>query len=69
MNPFFRQPGNGLGPFQNVASLIQNFQQFRAGFRGDPKQQVEELLKSGQMSQEQFQSFSQMAQNLRSFLN
>lgn len=69
MNPFFRGPENGFGPFQNINNLIQSFQQFRSTFQGDPKQKVEELMQSGKMSQSQFQQLSQMAQNLKSFMH
>ena len=51
-NPFFNNnAGSGFNPLQNFA---ERFNQFRQTFQGDPRQKVEELLKSGQMSQEQF---------------
>lgn len=51
-NPFFNGgAGPSVTPFQNFA---ERFNQFRQTFQGDPRQKVEELLKSGQMSQEQF---------------
>jgi len=33
-------------------------------FRGDPRQKVQELLQNGQMTQEQFNQLSQMADQL-----
>jgi hypothetical protein len=37
-------------------------------FKGDPKQQVQSLLRSGQMSQEQFKQLAEQADQLRAFL-
>ncbi len=41
------------GPMGNFAQMMQQFNQFRASFQGDPKVEVERLLQSGQMSQGQ----------------
>ena len=43
------------------ANMMSQFQQFRQNFQGDPKTQVQQLLDSGQMSQQQFNQLSQMA--------
>ena len=40
---------------------MSQFQQFRQSFQGDPKTQVQQLLNSGQMTQEQFNQLSQAA--------
>ena len=63
-NPLFQMFGNRNQNGQNFGPLgmIQQFQQFRANFQGDPRQQVQNLLNSGQMSQEQFNQLSSMAQ-------
>ena len=53
-NPFFNYSnaqGGIIGKFQSFA---EQFNQFRNGIQGDPRKQVEELLRSGKMSQEQF---------------
>lgn len=44
------------------------FNQFKSMFNGDPKQQVQQLLDSGQMTQEQFERLSQMADNMYGML-
>lgn len=46
---------------QNPMMMIQQFNKFASEFRGDPKQKVEELMRSGQMSQAQFNNLQQMA--------
>lgn len=53
------------GPFGSLSNLIQNFNQFRSTFQGDPEQKVKELLNSGQMSQAQFDQLSQLAQQFQ----
>ena len=53
----------GMSSFSNhpMGQMLQQFNQFKSGFSGDPKQEVQKLLQSGQMSQEQFQKLSQAA--------
>lgn len=55
-------------PMSNFAGMMADFAKFRNSFRGDPKQQVEQLLQSGQMSQQQYQQLSQMASQMMQFL-
>lgn len=66
MNPFFNRFNNGNapssgGPFGGVLNMMRQFKQFKQNFQGDPQQQVQNLLNSGQMSQEQFNQLSNMA--------
>lgn len=70
MNPLFNMFGNSPmpGPFNNMNQVINQFNQFKSTFQGDPQQQVQDLLNSGKMSQEQFNQLSNMAQLLRPFI-
>ncbi len=53
----------------NPMQMMQQFQKFAKGITPQgAKEQVEQLLQSGQMSQEQFQKLSQMANQMQSFL-
>lgn len=66
-NPLFNElGGNRLpvmsGPIGNFASMMQQFNQFRANFQGDAKQEVMRLLQSGQMSQQQLNQLQSVAQ-------
>lgn len=68
MNPLFNRFGNNNvnnapapGPFGNVMNMVRLFGQFKANFHGDAKEQVQNLLNSGQMTQEQFNQLSNMA--------
>jgi len=67
-NPFFNQnsPMQSPNPMMN---MIQQFQQFKANFQGDPRQRVQELLNSGRMSQQQFNYLSNLAQQFQSMFN
>ena len=63
MNPLFQQPQNN--PMQMV---MQRFNQFRSQFQGDPRQQVQNLLNSGRISQNQYNQAVQMARQLQQML-
>ena len=65
-NPFFNQNQPTNNPMMN---MLQQLQQFAANFRGDPRQRVQELLNSGQMSQQQFNYLSNLAQQFQSMFN
>lgn len=70
-NPLFNRFGNNSqmpvqnGPLGNFTGLINRFNQFKSTFQGDPQQTVQELLNSGQMSQQQYEQFSNLAAQLR----
>ena len=73
MNPLFNILGDGNNPFQNtpfgnMMNFMQSFNQFRQGFQGDPKQQVQNLLNSGQMTPDQLNQLQQMAQQIRGMM-
>lgn len=48
--------------------LLQKFRQFQQSFRGDPGQQIQQLLNSGKVNQQQYNQAVQMAQQLRRFI-
>ena len=48
--------------------LISRFMQFRQSFKGDPQQQVQQLLNSGRVSQDQYNAAVQKAQQLSRLL-
>ena len=68
MNPLFNMFGNQQGPFNNMNNVIDQFNQFQSTFQGNPKQKVQELLNSGQMTQNQFNQLSNMAQMFQALL-
>ena len=51
-----------------MTNLVNQLNQFRQSFSGDPKQQVQQLLNSGRMSQNQYNQLSQMATQIQNML-
>lgn len=70
-NPLFNMFGNMFQntPFGNAMQMMQQFNQFRQQFTGDPQKQVQQLMDSGQMNQNQFNQLYQMAQQFRQMMN
>ena len=62
-NPLYNMFG-GNSPMNPVAQLVRDAKNFRKSFTGNPKDEVQRLLNSGQMSQQQFNQFSQIAQQV-----
>lgn len=68
-NPLFNSSGNmpqnnAFGPFGNFMNFMNQFNQFRQGFQGNPQQMVQQLMQNGQMTQEQFNQLSGMANQI-----
>jgi len=55
-------------PTGGLAQVLQQVSQFKSAFRGDPRQQVQELLNSGKVTQEQYNRAVQMANYLQSMI-
>lgn len=47
-----------------MTGIEERFRQFKQMFSGDPKQQVQQLLNSGRVSQEQYNNAVQMANRI-----
>ena len=62
-NPFFNALGGGQKPgsMNGFPQLLQQFKQFKANFKGDPKAEVEKMLQSGRISQDQLNKIQSMA--------
>jgi hypothetical protein len=56
-NPLYQM----MGKQQPMGNMFQRFQQFQQMFKGDPRQQVQQLLNSGKVSQSQYNQAVQMA--------
>lgn len=72
MNPLFQQMASQTtsNTINNngLMGLVQQFQQFKQTFTGDPRQQVQQLLNSGKVTQEQYNNAVQMANALQHVL-
>ena len=62
-NPLFQALGGGKlpGPMGNFQQMMQQFRQFQQSFQGDPKAEVEKLVQSGKISQQQLNQLQQAA--------
>ena len=63
-NPLYQMFGGQpqlQSPMNPANNLMQQFNQFRANFQGNPQQMVQNLIQSGKMTQQQFEQYSQMA--------
>ena len=69
MNPLYNLFGQNQNGGSFPFNLIQEFNNFRSSFYGDPQQQVQNLLNSGRMTQEQFTQLSAMAQEFAKLIN
>lgn len=63
-NPFMAALGGG----NSFMQMLQQFQQFKANFHGDPKAEVEKLLQSGRLNQQQLNQLQQMAKQFQSLM-
>lgn len=63
MNSLFNMLGNSM-PNNQMMQIINQFQQFKNNFNGDPQMQVQQMLNSGKITQEQYNNAVQMANQL-----
>jgi hypothetical protein len=56
-----------MNPMQ-IINMINQFNQFKSSFTGDPRQQVQQLLNNGKMSQNQLNQLMQMANQFQNLL-
>ena len=67
-NPLYNMFGNQIPNMGKMGNIIQQFQQFKNTFQGDPKQYVQELLNTGKVSQAQYNQAVMMAQQFQKML-
>lgn len=68
MNPLFNALGGGMPQGNGPMQIIQQFMQFKQNFKGDPKAEVEKMLQSGKISQQQLNQVQQMAGQFQNLL-
>ena len=62
-NPLFDMLGGSVLP-----PIVQQFMQFKQSFKGDPRQQVQQMLNSGKITQDQYNAAVKKAQDLQKIL-
>ena len=55
-------------PMQSMQAMAQKFQQFRQMFRGDPRQQIQQMMNSGKVNQQMYNQAVQSAQQFQRML-
>ena len=69
LNSSLRQPNGQQGTNSLFnPQMIQQFNQFRNTFRGNPQQVVMNMMQQGAMSNAQFQQLSQLASQFQQFI-
>ena len=67
-----RNGGNSLPTYKSGATnpmqLMQQFQQFRNTFQGNPQQMIQQMLQSGRINEAQLQQAMQMARQFQHFV-
>ena len=64
-NPIYNSMANQNNPFMQI---IQEAQNLKNTFKGNPREEVQRLLNSGEMSQADFNRYSQIAQQVMQFM-
>lgn len=64
-NPLMHGVPQMTGRMGNAQQMMQWFQQFRQSFQGDPRQQIQQMMNSGKVSQSDYNSAYQMAQQFQ----
>lgn len=60
-NPLMGGATQMNGPMGNMQQLMQQFNQFRQSFQGNPQQQIQQLMNSGKVSQSAYNDAYQKA--------
>ena len=63
-NPIFNALGNGMMPQNNILAQLQQFRQQMQG--KNPHEEINKLLQSGAINQQQLNQAQQMAQQMQS---
>ena len=64
-NPIYNSMANQNNPFMQIMQEAQNL---KNTFTGNPREEVQRLLNSGEMSQADFNRYSQIAQQVMQFM-
>lgn len=56
-----------IGPHNPYHNMFKQFEEFRKNFKGDPQAKIQQMLNSGQISQQQYNMAVQKANMIKSF--
>lgn len=63
MNKLYEQ----IGPQNPYQNMMKQFEEFRKNFTGNPQEKIQQMLNSGQISQQQYNMAVQKANMIKSF--
>jgi hypothetical protein len=67
MNELFKELGNKSNN-SPLNQFMQNFQKFRQTVKGNPQEQVQQLLNSGKVTQQDYDNAVRIANNIKKVL-
>lgn len=67
-NPLFNALGGGMLQGNGPMQMMQQFMQFKQNYKGNPKEEVQKMLQSGKISQQQLNQVQQMAGQFQNLL-
>ena len=67
-NSIFNSLGGNAMP-NGMQNFMKMFNQFKSTFNGNPQEEVQKLLNSGRISQEQFNQYAQQATQIQKMMN
>ena len=67
-NPLFNALGGGMTQGNGPMQMMQQFMQFKQNYKGNPKEEVQKILQSGKISQQQLNQVQQMAGQFQNLL-
>ncbi len=59
---------NSFGPKDEISDFINEINNFKKSFNGNPRTEVENLMRSGQLTQEQFNQYAQIANRFSQYI-
>ena len=68
-NPLFNMLSGNAAPMSGPMQMMRQFMEFKRNFRGDPKAEVQKMLQSGRISQDQLNQAQQMAQQFQAMMD
>lgn len=67
-NPIYQLLNRGAMQSNELSRMIQQFVTFKNNFKGNPREEIENLLRSGRITQQQLNQAQQMAGEMQQML-
>ena len=67
-NPLYKVLSGGGSQNNRMSQFMSEFERFKRSFSGDPRAEIQNLLNSGRMTQEQYNRLAETAKQLSSMM-